>query len=346
MKKVDIESVRNILIINLGGIGDVLLSIPALRALRQEYPRGYIALLTVPRSKTVIDNLKLIDRIIPFELSFSGLLELKRNLGEKRFDLAINMRTITSFISALKMAVLFSLIGARYRAGRDTGGRGFFLNIKIPEKDLATMHDVDYNLKIVKRLGADTDDKSINLDIKEEDARFIKDYLSRNDVAESDLLVGINPGTTWPSRRWPIENFAKVIDILNKRGYKIVVTGSKGEIHIANKLKELTDAKILIAAGKTSVGQLIALINRFNLFITNDNGPMHLASVLSTPLVAIFGPGEPGRFRPYYNPDKSKILYKKVKCSPCFKRDCKSLMCLRAVSPGEVIEASFKLLCL
>ena len=120
------EEVKAILVINLGGIGDILLATPALRALRGLYPKAFIALLTIPRSVAIAEDLPYIDKIFNIQLSLKEDLRLFVSLRKMGFDMLINMRTLASWPGALKMATLFSLVGARYRVGRDTERRGFF----------------------------------------------------------------------------------------------------------------------------------------------------------------------------------------------------------------------------
>lgn len=335
-----ILDVKQILVINLGGLGDLVLSTPALRALRRLYPKAYIALLTLSRCGVLAKGLTYIDDV----LICRGLKDIF-NLRKNRFDIAINMRTLASAWGTIKMAILFSLSGARYKVGRDTQGRGFFLHLKIPETDIATMHDINYNLSLMGLLGADTQDKRIELNISTEDNLYVEQFFVQNQLKKSDILVGINPAATWQSKRWPLENFARVINgLLQRRDCKIVVTGSKEDIPLAKRLKDLTRPELIIAAGKTSTGEFLALLNRFNLFITNDGGPMHIAWILKKPFIAIFGPTDLVRFGPYQRYQNGIVLCKKMDCSPCFKKRCRSLKCLKAISPEEVLATAMRLL--
>lgn len=342
MIKIPQDEIKKILVVNLGGVGDLLFSIPALRALRGLYPQGYISLLTIPRSLQITNNLSgLVDEVFVFK----GALDFICHLRKNQFDMAINMRTITSIWSALKAALLFSLIGARYNVGRDTQERGFFLNIKLLEKDIATMHDVDYNLGLVGLLGADKTNRRIELGIRCEDRLYIEDFLRQNKIEKDDILIGINPTATWQTKCWPIENFAEVINgLIQSRDCRIVVTGTGEDIPLVNRLQGLLQAKFTIAAGKTDIGQLAAFINRCNLFITNDGGPMHIASILKRPLIAIFGPTDILRFGLYGHYKEAVVLYKRVDCSPCFKKKCRRLKCLKSIRPQEVIGAANRLL--
>lgn len=319
----------------------MLFSLPALRSLRARYPQSKISLLTLLRSQEAADNLySVVDEVFIYKDVFTLFF-----LRKKRFDMVINMRSMTSRLKAFKMSLLFLFLAAKYKAGRDTQERGFFLNIKLPETDRATMHDVDYNLNLMHLAGADTIDRGIELKIKDRDKQYIVDFLVRNNIKYNDMVIGINPTATWQTKRWPIENFSKLIDGLSKRiDCKLIITGTKEDMPLINKLNSALKAKPVLAAGQTNLGQLIALINRFSLLITNDGSPMHIASILKKPFIAIFGPTDTVRFGAYEDYRDAVILDKKIDCSPCFKKKCRSLKCLKSISPEEVLEAALKLL--
>jgi len=339
-----ITDINSILLVNLGGIGDILLSIPALRALRGFYKKSTITLLTTPRSVDLMKDYPYIDKIILFNPGLWQKLKLVFILSRLHFDLAINMRSLTSYLSSLKMASLFLLAGATYRVGRDTNARGFFLNEKIPEDDIAQMHDIDYYFEIFKVLGVEGEGRNIDLKVNHEDAKFIDRFLLDNDVGQNDILIGINPGGTWPTRRWPIENFVKLIELLRKeKDFKIIITGGKKELDLAIKLVSLSKVGIINATNKTNVGQLMALIKRCNVFISNDAGPMHLAAALATPLIALFGPGDITRYDPRRISEKAVVFYNKVDCAPCFKVRCSSMNCFSSLRPEEISKAALKL---
>ncbi len=340
------EQLKNILIVNLGGIGDVLLSLPALKALRSSLPAAKISLLTVPRSAEVVRDFQFLDNIILFRRGLKNKFGLISTLRGIRPDLVINMRPLTSFISAIKMAFLFMLIRAEYRMGRDTEKRGFFFNIKIPEDDVAKIHDLDYYLDMFKVLGVKSNDYNINLSVRKSDIDYIDSLLLEHGIAKDDVVIGINPGASWPTRRWPLENFSSLSElILKERKCKIVITGSQSETSLANKLQTICKADLVNLAGETTFGQLMALIKRCSLFISNDTGPMHLAAALHTPLIAIFWSGDFVRYDPRRLSDKLAIvMYNKTSCVPCFKARYVSMDSLGLIKPEDVLAAALKLI--
>lgn len=342
-----------ILIINLGGIGDILLSIPAMRALRDLYPQAEISMLVTSRVYEIAERLSYIDKVFTFNIRYGGSFSFNNTLKnfkalfalrKKRFDIAINMRTLFSNRSAKKIKFLLDIIKPKTRVGRDTEGKGYFFDVKIPETKKGQKYEMEYDIDTVKALGAEVIDKNIDFEIDEESIEKVNKILEKEDMSKNAILIGIHPGGM-PSRRWPIENFSCVIDEVHKKILsKFLITGGREELSLAKKLMKITNAKIINLSGKLNIIELSALIKRCNLFISNDTGPMHIAAILRTPLVAIFGPGDITRFDPRNISNKTVVLYKNAECAPCEKVECKNLKCLKVISPKEVTEATLTLL--
>ena len=241
--------------------------------------------------------------------------------------------------------ISFYLIGAKCLAGRDTSGRGFFLNIKAPEDDIGSLPEYEYDLNTVRALGVPAQFNLPQLPIRDEDAVYIDNFLEAHNIKPGERVVGINPFAPWMSKCWPIENFAALIKDLQKEfPCRIVITGSKDEAPSALKLQSLADTHMAIAAGETTFGQLAALIKRCSLYITNDTGPMHLAAISQAPLIALFGGGYLKRFDPRNISKKAIVLHKDADCSPCNKENCDSMKCLKEITPDEVMRAARNLL--
>lgn len=349
--KMQTQDFKNILVINLGGIGDLLLSTPALCALKNSYPNARITLLVIPRAAGLAGDLPYIDQTYCFKPYF-GLNALREDLRallilrKKGFDLAINMRTLVSKISALKIKILLEIINPKVKAGRDTEGRGGFFDIKIPETDKGDKYEMEYDIDTVKALGAQEFNRNLTFDIDKGDEEKILSILRRESINESDILIGVNPAGM-PSRRWPVENFASAIGRISKEiACKFIITGAVNESSLAKRIIGLSnkDADIIDLTGQLSLKELGALIKRYNCFISNDTGPMHIAAILNTPQVAIFGPGFLVRFDPRNISKRAIVLYKETECSPCNKKACRSMKCLKAISPDEVAKSALDLL--
>jgi len=338
-----------ILVINLGGIGDVLLSTPALMALRSLYPRSCLCLLVAEQVVELTDGLPYIDKVFVLNLNFGlfGALNNLRtllSLRKKNIDIALNMRTLVSKISAFKIKFLLDIINPKLRIGRNTEGRGDFFDIKIHETDSGEKYEMEYDIETVTLLGAQVIDRGVDFMLNEDSIRKTREILEEEGIYENDMLIGIHPGGK-QTHRWPIENFSKVIDEIHKKiPVKFIITGEWYEANLANKLKKITNTGLISMVGKLNIQELATLLKRCNLYISNDTGPIHIAAILKTPLIAIFGPGDIIRYDPRNISDKTIVLYKKFKCSPCNKLTCRSLQCLKTISPREIIEAAINLL--
>lgn len=339
------EEIKKILVVNLGGMGDFLLSLAAIKALSDYYKESELVLLTIPRTRVVAESYPYFTVVYGLDFKLFSALNTLLGLRKIKFDLVINMRTIVSCKSALKMALLLSIVGAKYTAGRNTSGRFFFLDIKVPEDDIGTLPEYQYDLDTMKALGIQAEFGLPEVPIPKGDSAYIDTFLNEQHIKQDDMIIGINPFAPWQAKCWPPVNFAEVINALKGEfNCKIVITGSSDEVNAALRLKDLAKTELAIASGKTTFGQLAALIKKCSVYITNDTGPMHLAAILQVPLVALFGGGYLKRFDPRNISDKAIVLHKNVDCSPCNKLNCNSMKCLKEITPQEVIDAVKSLL--
>ncbi len=350
------DELRKILAIELGGLGDLLLATPSLRALKQRYPDARLDVLVIPRSAEMVEGLPYIDRVRRLDLAdarplrwlrdpaaLRRLLHALWSLRRERYDAALNLRTISSFSGALKMAAIFAACGARIKAGRDTEGRGFFLNRRAPEKDFDQVLEAEFAARVVRLLDVEVTDMTFDIPITPVDEAAADELLRRHGLGERPLL-GLNPGAAWPSKIWPVERFAAVADALRREfDCDVAATGAPGERPLAQRLVELAEPGVVNLAGETSLRQLAALLKRLRLFITNDTGPMHIAAAVGVPLVGIFGPGEYDRYKPIGPPERVVALRAQVDCSPCPRYACSSMKCLFAIEVDDVLEPAMRL---
>jgi len=347
---------RKILIINLGGIGDVLLSQPALCALKKRYPRARVVFLGVARTTALARDLGFFDEVIPlgayddkrraFRMTHvTQAVKVLASLRRERFNCAVNMRSIISWPSALKMALLFLIVGARQRVGRDTAHRGFFFNKKIEESHFGNRHEMDYGLDLVALLGADPSGCVLDVKAGAGDVTAVDRVLDERGIKGWESLIGIHAGGV-PAHQWPLENLAKAMTQIAEEGagVRFILTGGEGEEGLFDRLQALTSAPIINMVQRTSFGQLVALIDRCRVFISNDTGPMHVAAALGRPLVAIMGGGPFRRYDPRRVSPKAVVLHKEVACAPCTKKRCSDLRCLKEITPQDVAQAALKLL--
>ena len=340
---------RKILVVNLGGIGDLLLSTPALRSIKNDLKPLSLSLLTVPRVYDLARTLGYIDRVYLLEkrASPAGIwrnISMLSRLRKERFDLAINMRTMATKRGAFIMKWLLWAIRPALKAGRDTNGRGGFFDIKIDEAMPGDKYEMDYDIDIAKALGARVTDRSLDIKADTESLKRVKGRMEDSGIKPGGLLIGMHMGGM-PSRRWPAENYFEFMKkVSGKSDCKFLITGEGRDYNIMADLNKKTGLKIFDMTGGLDIKELTALISLCDLYVSNDTGPMHIAAALQTPLVAIFGPGNLARFDPRNISDKAAVLYKKADCAPCEKKRCRTRDCLQAISPREAVEAALSLL--
>jgi heptosyltransferase-2 len=337
---------RKILLINLAGVGDLLLSQPAVRALREAYPQSKICLLTSSKAGDMRDDFLFLDHWVTADVEYRGGLSGGRwlplvrrvwQLRRERFDLAMNMRTLYSAAGSRKMQWLLRAIAARATAGRNTNGWGPYFTVSIPEPLQGQKYEMEYDIELVQLLGVPVADRTVTFSLPPQAVSRMQELLARERVGATDLLIGIHPGGM-PSRRWPAERFSRLIDMLAQRYHAaFVLTGSSQEASLCSRIGALARARVVSTAGRLSLRELGALIRRCNVFVSNDTGPMHIAAVLQTPLVALFGPGDITRFDPRAISHLARVLYHPVACAPCEKAFCADGRCMSAISVEEAM---------
>lgn len=337
-------SPSRILVIQLAGLGDMVMATPAIENLRQLYPQAKICLLTNSRSADIVRGSPYIDEIFVLG-GFSNIFAIIKKLRSYHFDMVINLYRLYSFKGVLKMFLLFWAIGGRCWVGRDTDGRGFFYHLKVPERLSDKKHEVEYKLDIIRTLGGEIKDINLRVEYDKDDKDYVNTTLNREGITENDILVAINCSTFKPSHNWMIESYTKLADyIVERLKVKVAFLGVGKERKLFVEIKNLMSQEPLDFVGAFNTRQLAAFLGRCRLLISPDSGPVHVASALKVPMVVLFGPGEYHRYRPYGNEEKTIVIKKEAECSPCFKKNCRNKKCMKLITPEEVFTAVKRLL--
>jgi len=295
---------KNILITKPSSLGDIVLALPALRALRMSFPEAKISWLIRPEFAQLIENHPHLDEIIRFDRKFLGkawfhpgafgaLMSLIRKLRRSRFDVVFD------FQGLFRTASLAWLSGCKLRFGM-ANAREFatiFYTHKVPQ-DIECIHMVDYYLKIIQAAGAS--DFGVEFVLPQNPAA--EDSVGRLLASQGiqDSYAVLISGSVHQEKCWPPERFAQLADKISQQyGLSIVATGSASEAGIVEKVKEKANVPIASLAGQTSLSELVALLKRAKLVVGNDTGPGHIAAALGVPLVLMFGRANPIRLEPY-----------------------------------------------
>lgn len=327
---------KNILVIKFGAIGDVILIVPSLRLLRNNFPDAHISVLIGQESKGILKNCPYIDELILYDKKsrdkgLKGMLKIARVLRRKNFDMSVDFQNN-------RTSHAISWLGAiPQRIGYDNGKFSFFLNKRIKYLKIRAT-PLDEQFRILKSAGLDTTGASRYLETwpSKDDFLYIERLLKNAWVSDSQVLVGMNIGSSprWETKRWPLKKFAKLSDMLAEKDIRVVLTGAADAANATKDFMDITGTKPVNAVGQTSVGQLGALIKRCRVFITGDSAPLHIASSVSTDFIALFGPTDPAR---HFEPNEKGIVIRKdIKCSPCYKSKCRNNKCMENISVEEV----------
>jgi heptosyltransferase-2 len=348
---------KRILVLKLGGIGDVLLISPALRSLKHKFPLASISLIAERHSAEIIKGSPYIDNYIlmpplydtplRFIRELFGMLRLAGYLAFNKQDLYIEFQNLYSKRGIIKPLLIGYLSGAHRRVGLDAHHRGFFLTAKIPDDEFEAKHNIRKYLEVVKSLGADGMDQTLEVALSQADLDFAGEFIGKQGILSGDMLVGIHTGgnPSYPVRTsWLPERFIEVVNILaDKYHAKILLTAGPSDLTVVSQIKERLNKPSVILAGVT-IKQAAAVIGQCNIFISNDAGPMHIAVAMKVPTIGIFGTGHWLSYGSYAPETNFIALYKKIDCWPCNNLKCTSRECMKLISVKNVLEAVDKML--
>ena len=338
----EVLSTKNILIFKISSLGDIILSVPSIRSIRERFPTASIKVLVDVRFREVLAECPYIDDVITCDLngrdSGPGFLQLSRRLHRESFDISIDLQNN----KASHLLAFLSGISERY--GYNNGKMSFLLNRKIalPKKNISPIDHQGYVLGLV---GITRIEKRLELWPSHEDEEWAKSFLNSNWLKEGQKIVGISLSASgrWKTKNWPVGYLAELTDTLaREKGIRVVALGTKEDRSLAERYFKKTSAKPIDAVGKTSIGTLIGIIKNCDALLTGDSSPMHIASAVETPFVALFGPTDPQR---HAAPGDRKIIRKNMRCSPCYKTTCiKGIKCMTSIKPEEVFQSLMELM--
>lgn len=337
-------TVKRLLVRGPNWIGDAVMSEPALAALRSVFPEAEVTLLVKPPVAELFTGHPAVDRILVYEdrgkhAGLGGKWILADELRRRRFDLAV------LFQNAFEAALLSFMAGIPRRYGYATDGRGWLLSDPV-EKNQTKRHQVSYYLDLLKPLGAPAINALPRLFLTAEEERAMDGRLAGWGLGAGDVLIGLNPGSTYGgAKRWLPERFAEVsnrlADDLAGRGHKVhvAIIGAKGEEELGRAIAGGITAQTMVLSGQTTIRELMAVVKRCRLFLTNDTGPMHVAAAFGVPVVAVFGPTDHRTTSPA-GPDHV-IVREPVECAPCLLRECPiDHRCMTRVTADRVYAAA------
>jgi predicted lipopolysaccharide heptosyltransferase III len=332
-------SLRNVLVIKLRYLGDVLLATPALRALKAAHPQARLTVIVNRGTEEILIGNPDVDEVVPLEkTSLMAQMRLVSHLRRRPFDAVIDLT------DADRSAFLSWASGAPVRIGFNDEDRwrgGCYTTVVLGDRE---GHRIERDLAALTPLGVTTADAMPRVWLSAEDDRRADELSDRLGVRMDRKIVILQPGARYWFKAWPAERFAELADRLTAEyGCQIIIGGSRGEVDLARQVAGYAKSR-LIPMTDASVKQFAAVAKRAILFIGNDSGAMHIAAAVGAPVIGLFGPSNPREWGP--RGERVIALYKGLDCRACFHPTCNrgELNCMRQISVDEVFEAGIRLI--
>ncbi|MBU0729910.1 MAG: lipopolysaccharide heptosyltransferase II [Proteobacteria bacterium] len=333
---------EKILIRSTNWIGDAIMTTPAVRTIRENFPEAHIAILSHPWVADVFRASPHVDEVIEYKkktehIGIAGIWRLGRQLATHDFDLTILLQ------NAFEAAVIARIARIPAIAGYSTDGRGGLLThgVKL-KKSIKQLHQVYYYQNIMKELGLVCGPDELFLQLTPKVVQWARQFVKDK---KAGPVIGLNPGAAYgPAKRWPDEKYGRLAGRLaSELSATMLVFGTAADQEATAVISGFAPDNVIDLAGKTTLEEAMALISVCDAFVTNDSGLMHVGAALKTPLAAIFGSTDAVATGPFS--DNSVVIQKDLPCSPCLKETCKTdFRCMMDIHVEEVLEAVKKLL--
>jgi len=328
------------LVVRTDRIGDVILSIPVLEAIKSSYPKSHITMMLSPYTKDILNNNPYLDDVIiddgrDIHRGIRGFFRLMKKTRKEKFDVGVLLRP------TFRLAILLFLSGIRYRIG--TGYRFYqiFFNRKIYQHRKKNLkHESDYNMDMLKPLGIKSQRILPKIYLSAGEGNFADQVFEYCKRGKENIIVAIHPGSGNSSLNLPIKRFARAADkLIENVKAQVIITGTEQEKELANLMESYMRNKPINLVGKMNLGQLASLLKKVDVLISNSTGPMHLADALGTPTVAIFCPifaAGPIRWGPC-GEGHEVILPPVPICFKCKPKSCPYYDCMEKIKAEEIV---------
>jgi heptosyltransferase II len=326
-------------------VGDAIMALPALRAVRAKFSKAHVAIVARPYVADIYRGQRVCDELIAYDpggaqTGFSGRERLATELRAKKFDVALLLQ------NAFDAAWLAWRAGIPKRIGYARDGRTLLLTdaVAVPKSGEIPAHEQFYYLELIRRAGwldHPIGEDYISLDVEPSAKRAAEDRLLAAGARAGALRVAIGAGASYGSAKcWPPDRFAEVADrVAAQSNADVILFGTAGETAVSSAITAGMRRPPIDLTGKTVIAELPALLSQCHLFIGNDSGAMHVASAVGLPVVAVFGPTDPFGTAPVT--PRCTIVQEKPYCSPCFLRRCPTdHRCMTRIAPANVVAAA------
>jgi heptosyltransferase II len=322
-------------------VGDAIMALPALRAVRGRFPDAHLAILALPYLADIYRGQGIADELIAYDRNgehrgIRGRERLAATLKSKKFESALLLQ------NAFDAAWIAWRAGIPERIGYDRDGRGFLLTkaIRVPRAGEIPAHEKYYYPELLRRAGwidVLPEVSEISLRVAEDEAQRAEHKLQSLGSREGAVRIAVGAGASYGSAKcWPPERFAAAINrLLASRAAEVILFGTAGEAAVSAAIRAGLKKEPLDLTGRTQIAELPAMLSRCAVFVGNDSGAMHVAAAVGLPVVAVFGPTDAEGTAPVT--PRCTIVQEKPYCSPCFLRRCPTdHRCMTAIAPERV----------
>ncbi len=342
------NDLSSILIIKLSAIGDVVQSLPLLSVLRENFPSARIDWLVEEEASEIIKGHPAVNRVFishrkswqkkilkgtEYSSVIQELFQFIKDIRSYKYDLVMDLQGL------FKSGILTGLSRGKRKVGLAGAREGgwLFLNERPVVVDYQR-HAIDLYLKFAEYLGCHFTSWNGNIPVSQNNKESIDQVLGKNGNKKKPLVI-INPMAKWKTKLWEAERFALLADRLqNDLSCEVIFTGSGHDRATIEGISSMMKKEPHNLAGRTSLKDLAYLFTRSTVLVTTDTGPMHIAAAVGCPVVALFGPTAPWRTGPYGR--GHRVVRAEMDCSPCFKKKCDHMTCMKEIMVEEVFEAA------
>ncbi|MFC2169234.1 glycosyltransferase family 9 protein [Acidobacteriota bacterium] len=337
-QRIDRQTIKKILLIRLRRIGDIIMTTPAVSALKSGFPNASISYIVEEPYRELVEGNPNLDRILVLKKKQSrkDFLKFARQIRREKYDAVID------FHGGPRASLITCFSKARLKVGYKIKYKNFIYHIKLPRgHQNELIHSVENHINLVRALGVDTETSPPLFlpQAKKTDIEKVKAFISENRLDESKI-ISLHIGAGNRFRDWGVDNLINLANLLSRQpDVKIVLIGADEDKKVESDLLNKSSAPLLSLVGKLNLRELREIIFLSALFVGPDSGPMHIAATTPTPIVAYFGPTLPAHFAPWKA--KTRLIEKDFDCRPCKQKSCiyEDFRCLRSISPEEICEA-------
>jgi lipopolysaccharide heptosyltransferase I len=341
---------KEILIIRLSSIGDVIHCTPVPKSIKMSWPDCKITWLVGENCAELLSCNPYIDEIIvwsrekfenylrtsEFKKAYLMWKGLKKQLAAREFFAVLDIHGL--FLTGM----IAKMVKTKRRIGMSQARELNFLFMTQTAASLGD-HITDRYLSVLTPLGITAVDHQMMLVVPEKDRQFSKDFLRNRGIHPYEKYAVLIPGTTWFSKNWPTIFFAQTAQLISN-DFKIVICGGKAEIELGNEIEKMVGITVVNAVSQTTLLQMAGIIEGATVVVSGDTGPLHIAAAMQIPTVAIFGPTNPKVYAP--KGEKSAAVFAKSTCSFCHKMKCPkgNATCMKSVTSQEVAARVYQVL--